>query len=1168
MKGKKLWAVILTICLIVSSIGVISVMASDEKDIEISVTTDKTVLKANDVVTVSVNLDKFMSTISGDTRKLITSIQFNVPFDADIFEYVENSMQNGYIYAVDETDHSFSDANVDGNVVRVAAVYRNANSGAIAETETSSPFLTFQLKVKDSVSQTVSADFSIDGVILKNLNLDQEYTYNMTPAAVKVYTNPVITVDGSADIASSYTEAVQVAATDSSTITVNGEVKTNPCTISAEGSYTVVAENAAGLTDEKTFSIVPVVDSIEVKTLPGKTEYVKGAALDLTGGVITAYMSNGETKEIQMTDPEVTASGFDGASVGTQTVTVAYKGKTAAFDVNVKDREVTSVAWLAMPETEIIEEQDLSTALANAKITAAYDDGETEEVAVTEVMCTGFDKTKIGTQTVTVTYGGKELTFDITVNEKQLTGIAVKTAPVKTEYVEGTGLDVSGGVITASYDNGKTEDIDLTEDMISGYDNTSVGTQTITVTYGGKTASFQVTVKEKSLESIAITTAPSKTTVLEGKELDVTDGVITASYDNGTTKTVNMTNSMISGFDASKAGNQTVTVSYEENGITKTTTLEVTVQAKSIAKVELVSGPDKATVLEGKELDLTGAKINVIYDNDTVDENIEVTSDMISGFDKSVVGTQSVTVTYNGVKADADFEVIVQPKSVTGIKITNTPKTEYIEGNAFTSEGGKITVSYDNDETKVVDFSDPSVTVTPADTAVPGSNKEVTVTYTEGGMEYTAVYTINVAEKTLVSIAVTKTPAHLSVIEGQELDVTDGEITLSYDNDTETVVAMDNSMISGFDKNLVGTQVVTVSYNGKTTTMEVIVAAKSVTGIELVSRPDAATVTEGLDFDLTGGKILVLYDNGTSEEMDMEAAMLTLDNSAVGMQTAVITYGGKTVTFDVEVLAKAAENISTNFNGKEVAEGTDILAAGLEVYLEYNNNTKDTLDLAEVEITGYDSAKLGEQRVTATYVLKTGEEEKLFTTEFIVYVLAKSEIDFSAEGTSDEEYVVISKETAEEIINQVTAALNGMSDKFVNHEIFDVTVLSKLTGLTVSPDGTMKITMNIPEGFDKTKTLAVYRLDGDQLIELKSQISGDQIIFETDHSGKHVIVEKAVEEQTTTTEANTTNQSSETTTSDTTSVKTGDKTNVLVILAVIALAGAGFVAASRKKEQM
>ena len=76
----------------------------------------------------------------------------------------------------------------------------------------------------------------------------------------------------------------------------------------------------------------------------------------------------------------------------------------------------------------------------------------------------------------------------------QITGIEV-TAPEKVEYVEGREeLDLSGGKVTVTYDNGSSEEVDLTAEMVDGFDNTVVGSQTLTVTYNGFTDTFDVTI--------------------------------------------------------------------------------------------------------------------------------------------------------------------------------------------------------------------------------------------------------------------------------------------------------------------------------------------------------------------------------------------------------------------------------------------------------------------------------------------------------------------------------------------------------------------------------------------------------------------------------------------------------------------------------------------------
>ena len=73
------------------------------------------------------------------------------------------------------------------------------------------------------------------------------------------------------------------------------------------------------------------------------------------------------------------------------------------------------------------------------------------------------------------------------------TGIAVTTLPTKLEYVEGEEeFDPAGGIITVSYDDGSSEEVALSADMVGGFDNSVVGAQTLTVSYGGFTATFDI----------------------------------------------------------------------------------------------------------------------------------------------------------------------------------------------------------------------------------------------------------------------------------------------------------------------------------------------------------------------------------------------------------------------------------------------------------------------------------------------------------------------------------------------------------------------------------------------------------------------------------------------------------------------------------------------------
>ena len=137
------------------------------------------------------------------------------------------------------------------------------------------------------------------------------------------------------------------------------------------------------------------------------------------------------------------------------------------------------------------------------------------------------------------------------------------SGPTKTQYEIGDELDLTGLVVTAHYSDGSEAAVEDYE--VSGFDSSTAGEKTITVTYQGKTAAFKVTVKEPekpvvTLESITIS-GPNKTEYKIGEELDLTGLVVIAHYSDGSYQEV--TDYEVSGFDSAAAGEKTVTVTYQ-----------------------------------------------------------------------------------------------------------------------------------------------------------------------------------------------------------------------------------------------------------------------------------------------------------------------------------------------------------------------------------------------------------------------------------------------------------------------------------------------------------------------------------------------------------------------------------------------------------------------------
>ncbi|MBP3330641.1 MAG: bacterial Ig-like domain-containing protein [Clostridia bacterium] len=89
----------------------------------------------------------------------------------------------------------------------------------------------------------------------------------------------------------------------------------------------------------------------------------------------------------------------------------------------------------------------------------------------------------------------------------------------------------------------------------------------------------------KSLSKITIDSMPNKTSYTVGESFDKTGLVVKAHYSDGTV--ANVSSYSVSGFSSATAGTKAITVSYTENGTTKTASFNITV-----TKADEPSTPD------------------------------------------------------------------------------------------------------------------------------------------------------------------------------------------------------------------------------------------------------------------------------------------------------------------------------------------------------------------------------------------------------------------------------------------------------------------------------------------------------------------------------------------------------------------------------------------------
>ena len=168
------------------------------------------------------------------------------------------------------------------------------------------------------------------------------------------------------------------------------------------------------------------------------------------------------------------------------------------------------------------------------------------------------------------------------------TSIKVTTPPTKTTYTAGEQLDLTGMVVTAEYSDGTSEDVtsECTFTPTAGtvlYENIDkINIAWVWEGQAGYSTTQAITVN-RVLRSIAITTPPTKTAYNKNETLDLTGMVVTATFTSEQTVAVTgYTTSPAAGATLSTLGNQTVTISYTERGVTKKARFTVSVSVKIV----------------------------------------------------------------------------------------------------------------------------------------------------------------------------------------------------------------------------------------------------------------------------------------------------------------------------------------------------------------------------------------------------------------------------------------------------------------------------------------------------------------------------------------------------------------------------------------------------------
>ncbi len=264
----------------------------------------------------------------------------------------------------------------------------------------------------------------------------------------------------------------------------------------------------------------------------------------------------------------------------------------------------------------------------------------------------------------------------------------------QTKFVLGTEPDLSKMLLTV---DGTTIPLDSEGVTVSGYDKDRPGDQTLTVTYGGKTTEFTVTVVPRFQAAQKYVYFLDETFADAQPRLNVT-------RNDGTTFTVTADDLTVTGFDSSEpAETLTVTAACEEGGVHYEGTFDVSVVSPTVTFRKPIA---TAYGSHESELDLMGASLRLQSPDGSTTRYVSLTDLETEGFRPQDVTaqnpeeTQTITVYYRG-RQMGSFDVTVTYSDVSQFKDA-AKQLDALDWNCYrypTAEDPGMAYPADADET-------------------------------------------------------------------------------------------------------------------------------------------------------------------------------------------------------------------------------------------------------------------------------------------------------------------------------------------------------------------------------------------------------------------------------------------------------------------------------------
>lgn len=481
-------------------------------------------------------------------------------------------------------------------------------------------------------------------------------------------------------------------------------------------------------------------------------------------------------------------------------------------------------------------------------------------------------------------------TTDDTVLENKVVKKIELLTDIKTNYYVGDSMESTEIKIKVTYENQTSEEITITKDMISGFDTSTAGNKKITITYKEKSVEASYTVTAVKATKFAVNQT-LKATYYTGDEFEQ-NITLSVTYNNGTIKnSIPLESSMISGFDTSEPGDKKFTITIEN--ISRE--FDYSVELLVLTNVELASD-FKTTYFVGETLDTTNGKLKLTYNSGKIEtvsiaglgDEIEV-----NNFKTTMPIITDMQILYK------DFRVVVpytvKNVELTSIEITAPFKLEYFEGDPLDTTGGKLKLTYNNNTTETIDITESMVQN--FNTSTSGTKK---LTIYHNGKHVDASYTVKELVATSLEI---KSSFKTRYLKNETLCLDGGTIEYVLNNGDTAIIAINESMISGFLSTSTGMFEMSITCYSKTITVPYEIYEITATGITLKTG-FKNTYLVGDSVDTTGGEITVTYSDGSTQDIAITSDMIknfTTNLASEKTKTMKIKYAGFTIDYSYTV---------------------------------------------------------------------------------------------------------------------------------------------------------------------------------------------------------------------------------------------------------------------------